>query len=125
MNTKRKSIGTGAALTRTHGDGSVGGSANDLSPSAVPTRKRGLLYAEPRQVLDGMVTRRLGAFDAETEGSGEARTLYVPFHTTTCPASALRICFESGLLKVKLANMTPEAEDYLYLTTLARAEPKN
>ena len=124
MAVRRKS-GGGAVLTRSRGKGSVGGSANDLSPSAVPARKRGLLYAEPRQVLDGMVTRRLGAFDAETEGSGEARALYVPFHITTCPASALRICFERGLLKLKLASMTPEAADYLYLTMITRQEPEN
>lgn len=76
-------------------------------------------------VLDGLVMRRLCAFDAETEGSGEARALYVPFSRTTCPAEALRICFESGLLRRKLDGMSAEDASYTYLTTIAKPEPEN
>jgi hypothetical protein len=39
-----------------------------------------------REVLDGLVERRLRAFDAQTDAT-EPRVLFVPFHVTECPAT--------------------------------------
>jgi hypothetical protein len=49
----------------------------------------------------------------------------VPFHITTCPATALLICRRTGLLRSKLDEMTVEAADYTYFTTIAKPEPLN
>lgn len=79
---------------------------------------------DPREVLDGLVTRRLRAFDAETEAS-EPRVMFVPFHITTCPATALLLCRGSGLLKAKLDRMSAEDAHYTYLTTITKLDPEN
>jgi hypothetical protein len=78
----------------------------------------------PREVLDGLVERRLKAFDATTDAS-EPRVLFVPFHITECPATALLICRGSGLLRSKLDKMTDADASYVYLTTIAKREPEN
>jgi hypothetical protein len=58
-----------------------------------------------REVLDGLVERRLRAFDAQTDAT-EPRVLFVPYHITECPATALLICRGSGLLRSKLDVMS-------------------
>ena len=77
-----------------------------------------------REVLDGLVERRLRAFAAETDAT-EPRVLFVPFHVTECPATALLICRGSGLLRSKLDVMSDRVRDYVYLTTIATATPEN
>ena len=74
--------------------------------------------------LDGLVTRRLGSFDAETEVA-EVRVLLVTFHVTECPAVALLACRKGGLLKAKLDKMNDADASYVYLTTLCEREPEN
>ncbi|MFZ1009861.1 MAG: hypothetical protein WAN65_23695 [Candidatus Sulfotelmatobacter sp.] len=78
----------------------------------------------PREVLDGLVERRLRAFAAETDAT-EPRVLLVPFHITECPATALLICRGNGLLRSKLSSMSAEDAHYTYLTTITRLDPEN
>jgi hypothetical protein len=120
----RKSGGCGSVLARSSGAGSVGGAAKDRLNLRLPAQTQGILYAEPREVLDGEVTSRLGGFHAETAAT-DCRELYVPYHITKCDAEALLICREHGLLKSKLESMTPEAEAYAYYTTIAQRELEN
>jgi hypothetical protein len=75
-----------------------------------------------REVLDGLVERRLRAFDAQTDAT-EPRVLFVPYHITECPATALLICRGSGLLRSKLDVMSDRVRAYVYFTTLAAAPP--
>jgi hypothetical protein len=77
-----------------------------------------------REVLDGLVERRLRAFDAQTDAT-EPRVLFVPYHITECPATALLICRGSGLLRSKLDVMSDGVRDYVYFTTLAAPPPEN
>ena len=80
--------------------------------------------AELARVLDGLVERRLRAFDAETDAT-EPRVLLVPFHITECPATALLICRQGGLLRSKLDVMSDTDANYVYFSTLATAMPEN
>jgi hypothetical protein len=118
MESTKRSNGGGAVRGVSHGGGSVGQTAIFRRPGGVPEQPQAVLYAEPREVLDGEVTPRLVGFDAETNAT-ESRLLFVPFAATTCPAVALMACREQGLLKEKLDRMDPEAAHALYLTTLA------
>jgi hypothetical protein len=77
-----------------------------------------------REVLDGLVERRLRAFDAQTDAT-EPRVLFVPYHITECPATALLICRGSGLIKSKLDRMSAEDAHYTYLTTITKRDPEN
>ena len=120
----RKSSGVGAVLARSRGGGAVVAAALDRRPARVPAPRQGILYVEAREVLNGECVRRIGGFETETEAT-EPRVLLVPYGITTCPATALLLCRRNGLLKAKLANLPQETADYLYLTTLARAEPEN
>jgi hypothetical protein len=79
---------------------------------------------ELREVLDGLVERRLLAFAAETDAT-EPRVLFVPFHVAMCPVMALLICRRTGLLRSKLAEMSAEDANFIYLTTIAKRDPEN
>jgi hypothetical protein len=77
-----------------------------------------------REVLDGLIERRLRAFDAQTDAT-EPRVLFVPYHITECPATALLICRRNGLLRSKLSSMSAEDAHYTYLTTITKLDPEN
>jgi hypothetical protein len=72
-----------------------------------------------RSVLDGVVERRLSGFDSHSNAN-DSRTLYIPYHLTTCPAEARAICRSVGLLRTKLDKMTPDMAAITYLTELAK-----
>src|ERR1700719_1727674 len=63
-NTSKK--GGGSVLARSSGTGSVGGAAKDRLRGVIPAQRQGILFATPREVLDGEVTSRFCGFHAET-----------------------------------------------------------
>jgi hypothetical protein len=74
-----------------------------------------------RELLDGEVQRGLGGFECATK----ARLLFVPYAMATDAAAALLLCRERGLLREKLAAMTPDAAHVLYGSTVAAALDDN
>lgn len=60
---------------------------------------------ELRMLLDGEAQSMPNGFHCETA----ERRMFVPFSITRCPATALLVCRQSGLLKEKLAAMELDA----------------
>jgi len=92
-------------------------------PSVNVAQARGIVGGpydgEPREILDGWVTRKPSGFDAVTDSSG-ARQLYIPFSLTTDPIEALLACRAQGLLREKLDRMDSTAADLTYCLTIPK-----
>jgi hypothetical protein len=76
---------------------------------------------ELRSLLDGEADPVPNGFHCATA----ERRMFVPFVVRRCPAMALAICREHGLLHAKVEGMSREDADLLYNTTLVTHAMEN
>jgi hypothetical protein len=91
---------------------------DDRQRTASVTQKHSIVGGpydgEPREVLDGTVTRKAAGWHAQTD-VGEPREMFVPFTMAADdPVGALVLCGEQGLLREKLNRMSPGLADVVY-----------
>ncbi|MGA7770466.1 MAG: hypothetical protein WCA27_30060 [Candidatus Sulfotelmatobacter sp.] len=120
MSVRRSSGGSGAVSRGRRGLGAV--KQQDRAPGvaqarAVPESNHDLL----RDFLNGEAWPRRVGFDCQTA----EKRLFVPYHLTSDPATALALCKVAGLVIQKLDALETEHGMILYACTLPKPQLEN